>query len=114
MGAVQEIFSRACSRDCPAPARSATRATRRPATALLNAQPIVIDCDKGKLALAHNGNLTNAGKLRRKLEHRGSIFQTTSDTEVIVHLVARSARAISQARWATRSIKWKAPTRCWS
>ena len=40
---------------------------------------------------AHNGNLTNAAKLRRKLEHRGSIFQTTSDTEVIVHLVARSA-----------------------
>jgi amidophosphoribosyltransferase len=57
----------------------------------MNAQPIVIDCNKGKLALAHNGNLTNAAKLRRNLEHRGSIFQTTSDTEVIVHLVARSA-----------------------
>jgi len=51
----------------------------------------VIDCNKGKLALAHNGNLTNAAEWRRKLEHRGSIFQTTSDTEVIVHLIARSA-----------------------
>ena len=51
----------------------------------------MIDCNKGKIALGHNGNLTNAIELRRRLEHRGSIFQTTSDTEVIVHLVARSA-----------------------
>ena len=51
----------------------------------------MIDCNKGKLALGHNGNLTNALELRRRLEHRGSIFQTTSDTEVIVHLMARSA-----------------------
>src|ERR1019366_8155607 len=60
-------------------------------TTLLNAQPIMIDCNKGKIALGHNGNLTNAIELRRKLEHRGSIFQSTSDTEVIVHLIARSA-----------------------
>jgi amidophosphoribosyltransferase len=59
-------------------------------TGLANAQPVVIDCNKGKLALAHNGNLTNAMEWRRRLEHKGSIFQTTSDTEVIVHLVARS------------------------
>jgi len=66
--------------------------------ALLNAQPILIDCNKGKIALAHNGNLTNAGEWRRKLEHRGSIFQTNSDTEVIVHLIARSqARNFSAA-----------------
>jgi amidophosphoribosyltransferase len=51
----------------------------------------MIDCNKGKIAVGHNGNLTNAIELRRRLEHRGSIFQTTSDTEVIVHLVARSA-----------------------
>jgi amidophosphoribosyltransferase len=64
----------------------------------MNAQPVVIDCNKGKLAVAHNGNLTNAMELRRKLEHRGSIFQTTSDTEVIVHLIARSgARNLSGA-----------------
>jgi amidophosphoribosyltransferase len=66
--------------------------------ALLNAQPILVDCSKGKIAVAHNGNLTNAGEWRRKLEHRGSIFQANSDTEVIVHLVARSqARNFSGA-----------------
>src|SRR5206468_9037290 len=65
---------------------------------LLNAQPIVIDCNKGKVALGHNGNLTNAAEHRRRLEHRGSIFQTNSDTEVIVHLLARSqARNLSGA-----------------
>src|SRR4030095_15789153 len=58
--------------------------------ALLNAQPIMIDCNKGKVSLGHNGNLTNAAEWRRKLEHKGSIFQTNSDTEVIVHLLARS------------------------
>ena len=41
-------------------------------TSLMNAQPIVIDCNKGKLALGHNGNLTNALELRRKLEHRAA------------------------------------------
>jgi len=66
--------------------------------ALMNAQPIMIDCNKGKIAVAHNGNLTNAGEWRRRLEHRGSIFQTNSDTEVIVHLIARSqARNFSAA-----------------
>jgi amidophosphoribosyltransferase len=66
--------------------------------ALLNAQPIMIDCNKGKIAMAHNGNLTNALEHRRRLEHRGSIFQTNSDTEVIVHLIARSqARNFSAA-----------------
>ena len=65
----------------------------------MNAQPVVIDCNKGKIALGHNGNLTNAIELRKKLEHRGSIFQTTSDTEVIVHLIARS-----QARNLTGAI----------
>jgi amidophosphoribosyltransferase len=58
----------------------------------------LIDCNKGKVALGHNGNLTNAAEWRRKLEHRGSIFQTNSDTEVIVHLLARSpARNLSGA-----------------
>jgi amidophosphoribosyltransferase len=59
-------------------------------SALLNAQPIVVDCNKGMIALAHNGNLVNAQQIRAKLETQGSIFQTTSDTEVIVHLIAQS------------------------
>ena len=59
-------------------------------SALLNAQPIMVDCNKGRIALAHNGNLVNAHLIRSRLEAQGSIFQTTSDTEVIIHLVAQS------------------------
>ena len=59
-------------------------------SALLNAQPIMVECNKGKIALAHNGNITNAHDVHAQLEAQGSIFQTTSDTEVIVHLIARS------------------------
>jgi len=59
-------------------------------SALLNAQPIMVECNKGKIALAHNGNITNAHEVHAQLEQQGSIFQTTSDTEVIVHLIARS------------------------
>jgi amidophosphoribosyltransferase len=50
----------------------------------------MVECNKGKIALAHNGNLTNARELRRRLEAQGSIFQTTSDTEVLLHLIAQS------------------------
>ena len=92
MGLVQEVFQPQILARLPGTAAVGhTRYSTAGDTSLMNAQPIVIDCNKGKLALAHNGNLTNAAKLRRNLEHRGSIFQTTSDTEVIVHLVARSA-----------------------
>src|ERR1700758_4805114 len=92
MGLVQEIFQPQILARLPGTAAVGhTRYSTAGDTSLTNAQPIVIDCNKGKLALAHNGNLTNAAKFRRNLEHRGSIFQTTSDTEVIVHLVARSA-----------------------
>jgi amidophosphoribosyltransferase len=59
-------------------------------TALLNAQPFSVTCNKGQIAVAHNGNITNAAELRRELERDGSIFQASSDTEVILHLVARS------------------------
>src|SRR3954471_8092484 len=59
-------------------------------TALLNAQPFSVACNKGQIAVAHNGNITNATELRRDLEREGSIFQASSDTEVILHLVARS------------------------
>ena len=92
MGQVQEIFTPGVITQLPgAAAIGHTRYSTAGDTALMNAQPVVIDCNKGKLALGHNGNLTNAIELRKRLEHRGSIFQTTSDTEVIVHLIARSA-----------------------
>jgi amidophosphoribosyltransferase len=99
MGLVQEIFTPEVISHLPgAVAIGHTRYSTAGDKSLMNAQPVVIDCNKGKLAVAHNGNLTNAMELRRKLEHRGSIFQTTSDTEVIVHLIARSgARNLSGA-----------------
>jgi amidophosphoribosyltransferase len=59
-------------------------------SSLLNAQPIMVQSNKGMTALAHNGNLVNAQEIRGRLERQGSIFQTTSDTEVIVHLIALS------------------------
>ncbi|MEM6534257.1 MAG: amidophosphoribosyltransferase [Pseudomonadota bacterium] len=58
--------------------------------ALRNIQPIFADLDSGGFAIAHNGNLTNSRALRKKLVRRGAIFQSTMDTEVILHLVARS------------------------
>jgi amidophosphoribosyltransferase len=92
VGHVQEIFTPSVIARLPGEAAIGhTRYSTAGDSTILNAQPIVIDCNKGKLALGHNGNLTNAAEFRRRLEHRGSIFQTTSDTEVIVHLVARSA-----------------------
>ncbi len=59
-------------------------------SALLNAQPILVQSNKGAIAIAHNGNLVNAQAIRQKLEGQGSIFQTNSDTEVLVHLIALS------------------------
>jgi len=59
-------------------------------SSLLNAQPIMVQSNKGVMALAHNGNLVNAQEIRSRLEGQGSIFQTSSDTEVIVHLIALS------------------------
>jgi amidophosphoribosyltransferase len=65
---------------------------------LLNAQPILIDCAHGQIAVCHNGNLVNARELRDQLVSRGSIFQSNSDTEVLLHLYARStARSVEDA-----------------
>src|ERR1700753_325774 len=59
-------------------------------SALLNAQPIRVDSTKGLIAIAHNGNLVNLGNLRKRLERAGAFFQTTSDSEIIVQLIAHS------------------------
>jgi amidophosphoribosyltransferase len=65
---------------------------------LSNAQPILIDCAHGQIALCHNGNLVNARELRDELVQQGSIFQSTSDTEVVLHLYAKSkARTVEDA-----------------
>jgi amidophosphoribosyltransferase len=57
---------------------------------LSNAQPFLIDCAHGQIAICHNGNLVNAGELREQLVRNGSIFQSSTDTEVVLHLYARS------------------------
>jgi amidophosphoribosyltransferase len=59
-------------------------------TDIINAQPIVIECKSGKIAVAHNGTITNATELRKGMQESGSIFQTTSDSEIVLHLIARS------------------------
>ena len=60
---------------------------------ILNAQPLVANMRDGALAISHNGNFTNSGTTRHELVQEGSIFQTTTDTEVLVHLIARSRAA---------------------
>ena len=65
---------------------------------LRNAQPFAVEYAHGSIAVAHNGNLVNAADLRRRLEMDGSIFQSTSDSEVIVHLLARGREADIETR----------------
>ena len=91
MGHVADIFTPEVLGTLPGElAIGHTRYSTAGDTVLLNAQPFSVACNKGQVAVAHNGNITNAGELRRELEREGSIFQASSDTEVILHLVARS------------------------
>ncbi len=66
-----------------------TRYSTTGSSHIRNAQPLTVDCAKGQIAIAHNGNLTNAAQLREELEARGSIFQTSVDSEIILHLMAQ-------------------------
>jgi amidophosphoribosyltransferase len=91
MGEVANIFTEDVLAKLPGHlAIGHTRYSTAGDSAVLNAQPIVVDCNKGMIAVAHNGNLVNAYEIRSRLEAQGSIFQTSSDTEVIVHLIAQS------------------------
>jgi amidophosphoribosyltransferase len=91
MGHVADIFTPEVLGTLPGElAIGHTRYSTAGDTVLLNAQPFSVACNKGQVAVAHNGNITNAAELRRDLEREGSIFQASSDTEVILHLVARS------------------------
>ena len=91
MGHVADIFTPEVLGGLPGEqAIGHTRYSTAGDTVLLNAQPFSVSCNKGQIAVAHNGNITNANELRRELEREGSIFQASSDTEVILHLVARS------------------------
>ncbi len=91
MGHVREIFSSEVLLHLPGHrAIGHTRYSTAGASVITNAQPVVVKTALGPLAIVHNGNLVNALDLRQRLEQEGAIFQTTSDSEVILHLMARS------------------------
>ena len=91
MGLVSEIFTDDVLAKLPGHlAIGHTRYSTTGDSALLNAQPISVDSTKGLIAIAHNGNLTNLGTARERLERDGAIFQTTSDSEIIIQLIAHS------------------------
>ncbi len=90
-GLVADIFSEGVLAGLPGTsAIGHVRYSTSGASELKNTQPIVVDYSRGGIALAHNGNLVNAGILRCELEAYGSIFQSTTDSEVIIHLLATS------------------------
>ena len=91
MGLVSDIFTEDVLRKLPGGmAIGHTRYSTTGDSALLNAQPIRVDSTKGLIAIAHNGNLINLGNMRARLERDGAFFQTTSDSEIIVQLIAHS------------------------
>ncbi|OFW14391.1 MAG: amidophosphoribosyltransferase [Acidobacteria bacterium RIFCSPLOWO2_02_FULL_67_21] len=110
MGYVNEAFDAAALSTLPGYlAMGHVRYSTAGESRLANAQPIVVDSVHGQFGICHNGNLVNAGELRGELVREGAIFQTSSDTEVVVHLFARSREegseraivdAISQVRGA--------------
>ena len=91
MGLVAEVFGRGRLAQLPGHlAIGHNRYSTYGSVSVSNAQPLLVNCRSGQLAVAHNGNLVNAASLRRGMEAEGSIFQSDSDTEVILHLAARS------------------------
>jgi amidophosphoribosyltransferase len=100
MGQVSDVFA---SRDAIERLKGSlaighNRYSTTGASSLINIQPFLITNRSSSLAIAHNGNLTNAAELRKKLDHKGSIFQTTSDTEIFLHLVATSKKSTRLGR----------------
>ena len=97
LGYVAETFdSHALSQLPGAMAIGHVRSSTAGESQLSNAQPILIDCTYGQIAICHNGNLVNARELRDELVRQGSIFQSNSDTEVVLHLYARSKAATAE------------------
>ncbi len=94
MGHVADIFQAPVLARLPGRrALGHTRYSTAGSSVIANAQPILVRTSMGPVGIVHNGNLTNAASLRARLESEGSIFQTTSDTEVILHLMARNPRS---------------------
>ena len=93
MGLVSQVFKGDILHDMVGQiALGHTRYSTTGSSQLKNAQPLTVDCARGQIAIAHNGNLTNATRLREELEAKGSIFQTTVDSEIILHLMAQPGK----------------------
>jgi amidophosphoribosyltransferase len=91
LGLVSEVFNETILHGLPGRmALGHTRYSTMGSSTLKNSQPLVVTYAKGSMAVAHNGNLVNAYELRQSLEANGSIFQTTVDSEIILHLLARA------------------------
>lgn len=98
MGYVADVFDRDVLLGLPGEAAVGhVRYSTAGSSALVNAQPVVANTHRGRVALAHNGNLVNAARLRTALEREGAIFQSGSDSEVFLHLFARSHAATIEA-----------------
>ena len=94
MGLVSQVFNSQVSKDVlnhlvGSVAVGHTRYSTSGASQIQNAQPLTINCRRGQIAIAHNGNLTNAVILRDELEEKGQVFQTTVDSEIMLHLMAQ-------------------------
>ncbi|MBF0540957.1 MAG: amidophosphoribosyltransferase [Nitrospirae bacterium] len=99
VGLVSEIFKEKRLKRLPGTsAIGHNRYSTAGGSALKNVQPIMVNFSLGSFAIAHNGNLINADNLRKELEAEGAIFQSTSDSEVIIHLTARSAAKTAKER----------------
>ena len=107
MGLVADIFDPGRLMKLPGPlAIGHNRYSTAGKSELVNAQPCMINYAEGSLALAHNGNLVNAQTIRKSLASKGAIFQSTNDSEVIVHLMAqaKSASFVDRAAEALRQV----------
>jgi amidophosphoribosyltransferase len=94
MGYVADVFDSQTLSDLPGSlAVGHVRYSTAGESRVANAQPFLIDCAHGQMAICHNGNLVNASELKDELVRQGSIFQSTTDTEVVLHLYARSRKA---------------------
>ena len=93
LGMVSSVLSRYLTKKrLSSAAIGHVRYSTRGGNRIENAQPIAVTCNKGDIALAHNGNISNAARLHRELTDAGSIFQTSSDTELILHMISLSRK----------------------
>jgi amidophosphoribosyltransferase len=108
MGLVSDVIDDTVLKGLPGDtAIGHTRYSTTGSTHISNAQPLMVNFREGQIAIAHNGNLVNSTRVRNKLEKKGSIFQSSMDTEVIVHLIASSGkkRIVNAVMEALKAIK---------